>query len=160
MIRAYRQADLDALLGLFHRSVHALGAADYTPEQLAAWAPELPDRRAWAERLAAGATMVAERDGDIAGFIRTGDCGYVDLLYVDPHWARRGVASTLLAHALDRLRAQGVDYAWCHASLTARPFFEHHGFAATARRTVERNGVEMINWAMQRELSGAADTNP
>ncbi len=156
MIRDYRDTDLDAVLGLFHRSVHALGAADYTPEQLAAWAPDEPDRAAWTERLAHGATLVAERDGAIAGFARVEDSGYLDLFYVDPERTGRGIGAELLAHALDWLRSVGAVRAWCHASLTARPFFERHGFHTIARQTVRRNGVAMDNWSMARDLGESA----
>lgn len=34
MIREYRPADLPAIMALFHDTVHAVNAADYTPAQL------------------------------------------------------------------------------------------------------------------------------
>ena len=41
-LRPYRPADCPALLELFRQSVHRAAAGEYTPAQLAAWAPEVP----------------------------------------------------------------------------------------------------------------------
>lgn len=156
MIRSFHGSDLDALLELFAASVREL-AGDYTPEQRAAWVPPEPDRAAWAERLASGYTRVAERDGRIAGFARTTEDGCIDLLYVHPDCARRGVGSELLRDAIAWLHASDVPRAWTHASHTAKPAFERAGFRAVERRTVERGGVTMENWHMVREPDDAAD---
>lgn len=159
MIRRYRTADLDAVLGVFHRSVHALAASDYTPAQRAAWAPDVPDRNAWSERLASGHTFVDARDGPIAGFARAEDDGYIDLFFVDPAFAGRGVGSALLGHVLDRLREHGCSRTRSRVSLTARPFFERHGFVASARYTVQRAGIELDQWSMARDLD-SSQTDP
>lgn len=33
-------------------------------------------------------------------------------------------------------------------SITARPFFEHHGFVAVTEQHPVRAGVELVNWRM------------
>ena len=40
-----------------------------------------------------------------------------------------------------------------HASLTARPFFERRGYAVTQRQEVERRGVKLPNFAMEKRRS-------
>ena len=40
------------------------------------------------------------------------------------------------------------------ASITAKPFFEHYGFAVTQARTVERLGVQLQNYRMVKALDG------
>ncbi|MDZ7829476.1 MAG: GNAT family N-acetyltransferase [Halofilum sp. (in: g-proteobacteria)] len=109
MIREYRVADLDALLALFHASVHRLGGGDYSGRQLEAWAPAIPDRAAWSERLNSGRTLVFERDGRIAGFARAEADGCIDLLYVHPDCVRQGVGGELLDRLLEWLREQGAE---------------------------------------------------
>lgn len=152
MIRHYRDSDLDALLALFHDSVHRLGSRDYTDGQLAAWAPPRPDRAAWSSRLASGRTRVAEWDGRVAGFARAEANGGIDLLYVHPDCVRRGVGGERLRDSLGWLLEKGVNRAWAQASDTARPAFERHGFRVVERRTVVRGGVEIRNWTMERAL--------
>lgn len=160
VIRAYRAEDLDPLLRLFQRAVHELAADDYDAAQLAAWAPPEPDRAAWAQRLGSGSTFVAVHGDAIAGFVRvaTGDQegdGTIDLLYVDPGLAGRGIGRRLLAHALSVLREAGVTRAWAAASHTARPLFARLGFRTIARQSVQRNGVEIDNWSMVCDLGEA-----
>jgi hypothetical protein len=43
-IRAYAPADLDTLIALYHDTIHRVAARDYDAEQIAAWAPDQPDR--------------------------------------------------------------------------------------------------------------------
>lgn len=52
-IRRYRFADIAQVLALFYGTVHTVNAADYTPEQLDAWAPEEADAAAWDASLSA-----------------------------------------------------------------------------------------------------------
>ena len=42
-IRTYTSKDCLLLAQLFYDTVHTVNARDYTPEQLQAWAPGLPD---------------------------------------------------------------------------------------------------------------------
>ena len=118
-LRLCTQADLPAVLNLFRTSVHTLCRADYTPAQLSAWAPADTDEAPWARRLQCQTFLLAEEDGDLMGFASLeGD--YLDLLYVHPRHARRGVG-TVLCDALERqCTGQRITV---HASLTARPFF-------------------------------------
>jgi putative acetyltransferase len=46
IVRDYRAADAPALARLFHDTVHAIAARDYTPDQLRAWSPAVPDAAA------------------------------------------------------------------------------------------------------------------
>lgn len=48
-----------------------------------------------------------EQDWEIAGY----SSGYVELLGVRPAWRRRGIAPALLATVMQRLRADGIQYA-------------------------------------------------
>ena len=49
-IRPYTAADLDLLIVLFNGAVRGVASRDYTPAQIAAWAPDTPDRAAWLTR--------------------------------------------------------------------------------------------------------------
>ena len=44
ILRSYCPADLDTIERLFYETVHTVNAADYSPEQLDAWAPGQIDR--------------------------------------------------------------------------------------------------------------------
>ena len=148
-LRLCTQADLPAVLDLFRTSVHTPCRSDYTPDQLSAWAPEDLDEAPWARRLQCQTFLLAEEDGALMGFASLeGD--YLDLLYVHPRHARRGVG-TVLCDALER-QCTGRRIT-VHASLTARPFFARRGYRTVEPHQVERRGVTLINYFMEKELS-------
>ena len=105
-IRAYQSAVLAGLTRLFHDTIHRVNLGDYTQTQVDAWAPAQPDLERWQRKLAAEEVIVAEVDGEIAGYCSWTPAGYIDFLYVYPAWQRRGIASTLYLSAEAALRAR------------------------------------------------------
>ena len=141
-LRPYRSDDCPALAALFYDTVHTVNARDYTPEQLDAWADGQVDLAAWDASFLAHTTLVAEAEGIIVGFADLADDGYLDRLYVHKDWQGRGVA-TALCDALSGAKLT-------HASLTARPFFEQRGWQVVKEQQVERRGVLLTNFVMER----------
>lgn len=155
LLRAYEPADCPALLRLFYDTVHAVCAADYTAEQLDAWATGQEDAAAWDRSLRAHRTLVAVLAGEIAGFAdRDTAAGYLDRLYVHRAYQRRGVA-TALCDALEPLAAGRT--VTTHASLTARPFFLQRGYRVLRAQQVERGGVLLTNFVMEKPLPPGHD---
>ena len=151
-LRPYRPGDCPALAALFYETVHTVNAAHYTPAQLDAWAPACgPDLAAWDKSFRAHRTLVAELDGRLAGF---GDidpaAGYLDRLYVHKDLQGRGVA-TALCNALEEAAAGPVV---THASVTARPFFARRGYRVLRAQQVERRGVPLANYVMEKAQTG------
>ena len=156
-LRLYRPADLEELIWLFYHSVHTAAWRDYTPEELDAWAasPESVDRAAWGASLAAHYTVVAEQDGKLLGFGDMDETGYLDRLYVHGEFQGQGVAASI-AQALEGFaRGLGVERIAVHASRTARGFFQSRGFRVVKAQQVERRGVLLENFVMERQLETA-----
>lgn len=64
-IRPYIRGEQDALLTIFHSSVHRLASRDYTAEQIAAWAPSVLDTESqwsWNSRIDANCPWVEDPD--------------------------------------------------------------------------------------------------
>ena len=148
-LRDYRSGDCPALIRLFRETVHAVCAGDYTPEQLDAWAPEDMDQPAWDRSFLAHRTLVAVEGGEIIGFADLDPAtGYLDRLYVHRDHQRQGVAAALC----DALEPLAPGRVFTHASRTARPFFERRGYRVVRARQVERRGVTLDNYAMEKLL--------
>lgn len=146
-LRAYEQKDLKELAALFYDTVHAVNARDYTPAQLDAWATGQVDEDAWQASLSAHDSLVAVENGRIAGFADMDENGYLDRLYVHKDFQGQGIA-TALCNALE-----GRSCASCfttHASITARPFFEARGYRIITEQQVERQGVLLTNYCMEK----------
>ena len=67
-VRELRRGDEYALRKVFYSSVHELACKDYTPEQLAAWAPEAYEVGPWAERIRSTPPFIVDASGAVAGF--------------------------------------------------------------------------------------------
>jgi len=160
-LRPFEPTDGPATLAIFRAAIRVTAAADYSPEQIEAWAGTDVTPEQWSAKRTATDTVVAEIDGRVAGFTDLDDSGHIDMLFVDPEQSRRGVATALLEWALTRARDLGIAEVNTHASLTARPFFEHHGFTVTRRQHPVIRGVEMTNFAMRRAvLRHRAEAHP
>ena len=147
-IRRYEPGDLAQITALFYDTVHAVNAADYSPEQLDAWADGAPDRDRWNRSLLAHHSLVAvEDEGLIVGFGDIDGTGYLDRLYVHRDRQGQGIATALLGRLE---RAADAPVITTHASITARPFFEARGYRVIREQRVERHGVRMTNFVMEK----------
>ncbi|MCL4540405.1 MAG: GNAT family N-acetyltransferase [Bacteroidetes bacterium] len=139
-IRRYRRDDLGAVLTLFHDTVHTINARDYTPDQLDAWAPSVPDKGIWHERLASSEAYVAEQNRKIVGFGNLSKDGWVDTLYVHKNYQREGIATAILTRLLEEAVEFDLPAVRVNASITARPLFEAHGFHLEWEQEKAHNG--------------------
>lgn len=147
-LRAYRSADCEKMAQLFYDTVHTVNARDYTKEQLDAWATGQVDLESWDASFQSHITLVAEIQGMLAGFGDiTGD-GYLDRLYVHKGCQGLGVATAIC----DGLEGKAQGSVTTHASITARPFFEHRGYRVLREQQVERRGVKLTNFVMEKQL--------
>ncbi|MDY7100286.1 MAG: GNAT family N-acetyltransferase [Actinomycetota bacterium] len=155
LLRAYRDTDARATLDVFLAAIRTTAAADYSPEQIAAWS-DVDDLDSWHAAREASNTRVAEIDERVVGFTDVAPDGYIDMLFVHPGVVRRGVASALLAWADATARESGATELTTFASVTARRFFSARGFATDEERYPEVRGVRLTNYRMSLPL-GAAD---
>ena len=147
VLRPYRPEDCGELARLFYETVHTVNAADYTPEQLDAWATGKKPLETWDRSFRANTTLVAESGGQIVGFADMDAGGYLDHLFVHRDFQRRGIA-TALCDALEA--ACPCARYTTHASITARPFFLARGYRVVQAQQVERRGVELTNFVMEK----------
>lgn len=151
-IRSFVASDLAEAVRLFTDAVHVGAAYHYDAAQRSAWAPRPADLNHWQARFERLHTLVAERDGQLIGFISFESDGHIDLLFTSPASARQGVASALYQRVEAILYAQQVHELHTEASLVARPFFERQGFEVIAEEIVSRQGVDLIRFRMRKKL--------
>lgn len=147
-IRPYHAGEEAALRNIFFDSVHELASADYSEEQLWAWAPQDYDEEQWRQRIAGVKPFVADSDGVPAGFADLQPDGYIDLFFVSPRFARQGVGRALMSHLFTTARQRNIRDLRSNVSLTAEPFFAKHGFLVKTRNTVQVRGQVLHNATM------------
>jgi ribosomal protein S18 acetylase RimI-like enzyme len=149
-IRPYNQDDLEAVAALFTATVRHINIADYSPEQIAVWAPQPPDLVYWRQRLDGLTLWVGVSGQTIIGFCGLGGNGHVDFLYVDHRFQRQGVARQLYGQLETHARQNGISRLYTEASITARQFFERVGFKIIREQTVVLRGANFTNFVMEK----------
>lgn len=159
-IRPYKTEDIQEIAELFYETVHTVNAADYTDEQLDAWADGNIDLAAWDRSFQEHMTLVAvitpseaedKKDvpEQIAGFADMDSTGYLDRLYVHKDFQHCGIASALCDRLEEAVDAEQIT---THASITAKPFFEKRGYRVIWEQQVERKGILLTNYVMEKIL--------
>ncbi|MGF1472445.1 MAG: GNAT family N-acetyltransferase [Rubrobacteraceae bacterium] len=151
-IRRYREADASEIVRLFYETVRSVNLADYSREQVEAWAPEVPDADAWHRRMASRETLVAEKDGAVAGFAELEEDGHLDTFYIRGDAVGRGVGRSLYRAVEQQARRRGIGRISTEASVTAHPFFLRQGFHTVREQVVWRRGVGLTNFVMEKPL--------
>lgn len=146
-IRKYEPADCERMAELFYETVHTVNAGDYTEEQRDVWATGTVDLTAWNRSFLEHYTVVAVEDMKIVGFGDMDSTGYLDRLYVHKDYQRQGIAAAIC----DELEnVVGAERFSTHASITARPFFEKRGYVVKKEQQVERQGILLTNYCMEK----------
>ena len=149
IIKEYEPADCEHLAKLFYGTVHTINAKDYSQEQLNVWATNKIDLEVWNKSLSEHYTVVAVENNIIVGFGDIDKSGYLDRLYVHKDYQRQGIATAIC----DKLeQAVKVNKIITHASITAKPFFEQRSFKVVKEQQVERNGIALTNYVMEKQV--------
>ncbi len=157
-LREYRTPDCEEMAKLFYDTLHSVNAADYTEEQLDAWANGKVDLEVWNRSFLEHHTVIAVEDrGDAEQIIGFGDmdsAGYLDRLYVHKDHQREGIASAI-CDDLER-NVKSETYV-THASITAKPFFLKRGYRVVKEQQVERCGILLTNFLMEKKTFRKCD---
>jgi len=139
--------DCEVLAELFYNTVHTVNAKDYTKEQLDVWAPGAVDLEKWNQSFTEHYTLVAVDGKMIIGFGDIDKTGYLDRLYVHSDYQGKGIATAICEQLEQTVQGNIIT----HASITARPFFEKRGYKVVKEQQVERQGVFLTNFVMEKE---------
>ncbi|MCG9891851.1 MAG: GNAT family N-acetyltransferase [Thermosynechococcaceae cyanobacterium MS004] len=165
-IRLAQRSDAPRLRQLFYDTVHQVNIQDYSLAQVNAWAPALSDPQSWQPKFAHQWTLIAEEVAEdiaeevvaeetfqILGFCELQQDGHIGCFYCHAQHQRQGVGSFLLRHLEAIALQQGLCCLYTEASITAKPFFEHWGFRVMQVQDVERRGVLLRNFVMEKALT-------
>jgi ribosomal protein S18 acetylase RimI-like enzyme len=146
-IRAFKPADLPRLQAITVDSFEGVSIDRNIEERFG-----VVEGRDWKERKAHDISLdaeanpagifVAEEDGQIVGYVTTRlnhfkSIGQIPNLAVDPAYRSRGIASTLIQHALDYLRAEGMAMAKIETLVQnerGQSLYPRFGFVEVARQ--------------------------
>jgi putative acetyltransferase len=154
-LRPYLPADAKRCAEIFRVSIEELAADDYDEAQREAWAARADDEQAFGAKLKGALTLIATIDGATAGFASLKGADEIDMLFVDPEFARQGVGRTLVDALMKLAEARGAKRITAEASDVAKPLFERLGFAAQQRNLVHKGDQWLANTTMTKALDAS-----
>jgi|GEM_PF-410013 len=169
-IRRFHAVDVTAVAALYGRAVRIGAAHAYPRKALIAWATPHLSMRFFRDRMLPTWTFVATVPGDaetpqrfrragqgsnhgdggevVLGFTEIMQDGHVRMLFTDPAATRSGIASRLLAHALDHARSHGTTNFTTDASRLSRPVFARADFRPMGHRLRAVAGARLLTTRM------------
>ncbi len=154
-LRPYLPADAKRCAEIFRSSIEELAADDYDEAQREAWASRADDEAAFGARLKGALTLLATIDGAVAGFASLKGGEEIDMLFIDPEFARRGAGSALIEALAKLAQARGAERLTVEASDVAKPLFDKLGFVAQKRNLVSIADQWLANTTMTRSFQPA-----
>lgn len=146
-LREYITSDCEQLAELFYQTVHSVNAKDYTEEQLNVWATGKVNIQEWNDSFLKHKTVVATENDEIVGFGDIDESGYLDRLYVHKDYQGKGIASAICNELECSANEKLIT---THASITAKPFFQHRGYRVVLEQEVVRQGIVLKNYLMEK----------
>ena len=146
-------ADIPELKSLFCNTVLTINARDYTTEEVADWA-SCADRPGHWEKLLATLHFIAacDAEGRIVGFTSIRNDGYLHSMFVHKDHQGEGIATALLQQIEAYATEHGIRKITSEVSITARPFFEHRGYAVEREQRAQANRLQLTNYVMRKVL--------
>lgn len=153
IIRLFTEADASTLRQLYHDTIHAINARDYSQDHLTIWAPATYDPAEWLNTFKDNICFVAEINGTIVGFTDTTPSGYLERFFVHKDYQGRGAGSALIKAVITEITNRGGSEILTQASITAKPFFEHYGFELMEEQQETVGDLIFINYLMCKILN-------
>ncbi|PCI45966.1 MAG: GNAT family N-acetyltransferase [Moraxellaceae bacterium] len=154
-LRAYKENDAAALAVIYRRAVMEIGPGFYSPIQVAVWA-RVPDHLSrFREMLAGGSTLVAEIASCLVGFGQLYPEDHFSLLYVDPAYSRRGIASAIYQQLEADAVKQGATTLGADAGKISKAFFIRRGYDITKVSVRSIDGIAFEQYWMLKRLEKA-----
>ena len=150
----YNPSHLDEIIQLFKNTVHSICKADYTSQQINAWAGGDIDKDAWQENFAESYTIIAVAKGKIVGFSNITDSGYIHMMYVHQDFQKRGIGTALYNDIESYAHSNYFMTLGTHASITAKDFFVSLGFSVVKKQQVIRSGMTLENIVCKKFIGG------
>ena len=151
-VREATPEDAEAIMSVHVRAILELGVAAYTQAEAESWAAKLRPE-GYARVMVDGLErfeVAVDDAGRVVGFCSVAE-NEIKGLYVDPDWARRGIATGLVARAEQRIGAEGHESVAISATLSGLPFYLVRGYVIEEHDEWETRGGLVLKAATLRK---------
>lgn len=124
--------DADAACEAVRRSIEEICGPDYGHEEsvMADWLANksLDNFRKWIEAPDAYSVVAVSANGDVVGFGRISQAGFVQMCYIVPEALYQGYGKALLIAMEQQAVKWGLEIVKLNSSITAKAFYERNGY--------------------------------
>lgn len=139
--------NLDIILHTFKNTIEKTCYKDYNKQQINAWTSSIHNFEKWRKKIDNQYFILVKENNIILGFGSL-EKNYLDLLYVDFKYLRKGIASLIFEDLKSEASKKGFLKLTAFASKTALPFFKSKGFSIIRENKAMINEVEITNFEM------------
>ncbi len=152
-IRPYKDSDVKHLASIYYNTIHLINARDYSQDQINVWAPQSSlDAISWKKKWEKLKPLVAICNNEIVGFAEFEPNGHIDCFYCHHEWIGEGVGSALMKEIEQTAHSLSLNRIYAEVSITAKPFFIAKGFSVVKKQIVEKKGIKLENFIMEKFL--------
>lgn len=151
-LKKYSSKYLEEILSLFNHTIESVNMKDYTQAEINQWVQYHPNLDKWNQRFENSYCIVAFCDKELVGFGNIQNNGYLDCLYVSKEYIRKGIGELLFCELEKYAKSRQNKKISTDASITAVHFFSKMGFNVIQKQNNERNGQNLINYRMTKEI--------
>lgn len=153
IIRVAQQSDVVELKNLFQDTVLVINRRDYSQEEVEDWASCGEDLSNIGKMIETHYFIVAvDQQLQIAGFSSITPQGYLHSMFIHKDFQGKGLATILLEEIERYAITIGITRITSEVSITARPFFEKHGYTVEVEQKRRANQLCLTNFWMAKGL--------
>lgn len=149
-IRNYRASDAEKKAEVHRKSVREIASDDYSKQEIEVWSDVEVEQEPLPEEKV---RYVAIQDERIVGFGEYNrEENEVTGLYVHPDYTGRGIGEKLLEKVEKNAKEQGLEKLTCLSTVTAKDFYQKHGYKVVAEKTHQMEDQNLKVYKMEKEL--------
>lgn len=145
-------SDLKEMQELYVNTIRFVCQKEYNPQQIDVWISGINNTDRWIEVIRTQFVLLALIENKIVGYGTLKEANYIDFFYIHKDFQRQGIAAAILTRLEFEAQKRNSKTITSDISITAKPFFEKKGFIAKAEQKNIKEGVELINYKMEKNL--------
>ncbi len=159
-IKIYRVAkeDVGMITQLFRDTIKNVNSKDYPEDEIDDWSSWWADHDKWHEKIEEQYFIKAMINDKTVGFSSLATDGYLDFLFTHKDYQGQGVAGNLIRKIEKKAKEQGNDLIYSDVSITAKGFFERHGYIVEKQQFKKSKNKELIVFRMTKTINGSAQS--
>ncbi len=151
-IRQAEKSDIVEITKLFYETIQAVNSRDYPQDEIDDWSSWHTDFEKWNATIVEQYFIVAILDNKVVGFGSLATDGYLDFMFVHKDYQGQGIASRLLSELETKAIEQDNQVIYSEVSITAKKFFENHGFVVKRKQLKKSRDKELENYYMTKNV--------